>query len=337
MHITIDNSKVARCQHIKADGIQCNTPAMKSTRFCYYHSQLERTFRKPHRPPPVIGFDTIAAIRLALTDIANRVMRDVMDPAKARIMLRTIQSATILLKQQAALRDLKPAPIVTDTAALAAHVNPNADRDGYGGEERLDRPPLDKLLDSAWMHIARQELGKEVELEERAKAIARYSVMPTPGPSPYTMLPDEYDDADNGRLTISFDRRPDPSAKRTVDAPAAAPAEDNVEEPDAIDPDALPTEPTAAPTPAVITELQAVICVDEPLPAHAVIHEINAIAARSSNHCAGNGQSVDLKYQARAADRKEVYADALSAMIGLPVGDGGEHVRRQIQSAGGGR
>ena len=132
MKLTIDNSKVARCQHVKTDGIQCNTPAMREQRFCYYHSRLERTLRKPYQPPQPIMIDTLAGIRLALTELLNRIARGQVDARDARYLLRGIHEGITVLKLDRTTPAEKEVRIVTDTQALAPHVNPVADREGVG-------------------------------------------------------------------------------------------------------------------------------------------------------------------------------------------------------------
>jgi hypothetical protein len=132
MNLTLDNSHVPRCQHVKADGIQCNNPALKQQRFCYYHAQVERTRRKPTGSPQIVGVDTLAAIRIALGDLLNRIARGAIDHRDARLMLRGLQTATVLLKHGSRSPLPRDVRIVTDARALSPFVNPGADGDGIG-------------------------------------------------------------------------------------------------------------------------------------------------------------------------------------------------------------
>jgi hypothetical protein len=175
MNLTLDNSPVPRCQHVKADGIQCNNPSMKQQRFCYYHLQVERTFRKPTGSPQIIGVDTVAAIRIALSDVLNRISRGAIDHRDARLMLRGIQNATVLLKHDKRSPLSRDVRIVTNTQALSPYVNPGADRDGIG-EHPDGSPSLQERIFAALQQL-RQRKAYEAGV---ASVAAANAVAPAP-------------------------------------------------------------------------------------------------------------------------------------------------------------
>ena len=35
----MQSNEAPRCQHIKTNGTQCGSPALKDNQFCYYHQQ----------------------------------------------------------------------------------------------------------------------------------------------------------------------------------------------------------------------------------------------------------------------------------------------------------
>jgi hypothetical protein len=195
MNSTIDNSRVARCQHVKSDGIQCNTPAIKHARYCYYHTQAERTRRAPYVPLIFPPLDNHAAILLSITDVLNRLARGVLDHHDARLMLRGLHHAMAVVRNrdQAATPAPGTAQIVTDTAALAPYVDPHVDRTGAieHDQEESGIAPVMAVVEQIYERKARAKFIAEIEAEERARARQRYSTMPFPGPSPYTMTIEE--------------------------------------------------------------------------------------------------------------------------------------------------
>jgi hypothetical protein len=195
MNSTIDNSRVARCQHIKSDGFQCNTPAIKHARYCYYHTQAERTRRAPYQPLSFPPLDNYAAIQLAITDVLNRFARGHLDDHEARLMLRGCHHAITALdkRQKQGAAGAATAQVVTDTAALAPYVDPNVDRTGAVEEEQHESsvaPVLNGIFDRV-REQARAEFTAEIEAEERAKAMARIFADPPMPPSLYTMTIEE--------------------------------------------------------------------------------------------------------------------------------------------------
>ena len=36
-------ASIARCQHIKVNGIQCGSPALKDRKFCYFHQRWHKS------------------------------------------------------------------------------------------------------------------------------------------------------------------------------------------------------------------------------------------------------------------------------------------------------
>jgi len=187
MQFNVENSKVPRCQHVKADGIQCNNPALKTQRYCYYHAQLQRTLGKPHAPAATITIESIAAVRLALTDVLNRISRSAIDPRDARLMIRGLHNATLLLKLDALARDdehrEQPTPI-TDPSNLEPHV------------VVLSREDEKRLQGISGKGVFRMMTMAAKAAREKAEAEYTSNHHDTSdfGPSPYTMLPHEYED-----------------------------------------------------------------------------------------------------------------------------------------------
>lgn len=82
------------CRHIKTNGIQCGSPALKSKQFCYYHARI-RTFRDAvmfgplQLPVPEDG----AAIQLSVALINEAILNGSLDLRKAGLLLSGLKLA----------------------------------------------------------------------------------------------------------------------------------------------------------------------------------------------------------------------------------------------------
>ena len=96
---------VPRCQHVKVNGTQCGSPALRRRRHCYFHDSVQRRRRK-------IAADTAAQYRfdLPLLEDANSVQMALMkvmqmlgsgrmDHKTAGLMLYALQTASVNLRR----------------------------------------------------------------------------------------------------------------------------------------------------------------------------------------------------------------------------------------------
>jgi hypothetical protein len=93
----------SRCQHIKINGTQCGSPAMRTKRFCYFHhawhtvghSGLKLT---PDAQPDLPGFhipllEDANSVQITLMQIMRLIATKQIDAKSAALMLYALQTA----------------------------------------------------------------------------------------------------------------------------------------------------------------------------------------------------------------------------------------------------
>ena len=84
------------CRHIKANGLRCESPALKGGHFCYYHSKVHSLGAEPNAkygplqlPPP----EDPAAIQLSVARISDAIINGRIDQKKAANLFYGLQIA----------------------------------------------------------------------------------------------------------------------------------------------------------------------------------------------------------------------------------------------------
>jgi len=115
---------IGRCQHIKGNGTQCGSPALRGQELCYQHTQCppERVKVKGADGETseivVPLFEDAASIQTMVRQVAVLLLRDRIDGEKAGRLLYALQIASANLKR---LAEEKPRPVqvVVDTDKVA--------------------------------------------------------------------------------------------------------------------------------------------------------------------------------------------------------------------------
>jgi hypothetical protein len=111
---------IPRCQHIKINGTQCASPALKRNRFCFFH---KRWHEQRIVIPPAQARRSLAALELPVLEDANsiqvslmQVMRSMLhgqlDSRTAGLMLYALQTASINLRHTSFEPPLKTAVVI---------------------------------------------------------------------------------------------------------------------------------------------------------------------------------------------------------------------------------
>ncbi len=109
---------VARCQHIRVNGTQCGSPALRESKFCYYHIRyhwpelqlLEDNQEWIKRIPTL---EDANSIQVALADVMSRLMTEEVDHKTAALLLYALQTASMNLKRTTLEPEL-PTQVVID-------------------------------------------------------------------------------------------------------------------------------------------------------------------------------------------------------------------------------
>jgi hypothetical protein len=118
---------VPRCQHVKVNGTQCGSPALRSRRHCYFHDRmLDRRKRfgdcQDVRPHPLFSMcllEDANAVQVALMQVLTLIGCGQMDNKTAGLMLYGLQTASCNLRN-VKFEPERPTDVVIDRQALKA-------------------------------------------------------------------------------------------------------------------------------------------------------------------------------------------------------------------------
>jgi len=115
---------VKRCQHLKINGTQCGSPALRETKYCYYHvryhwPELEALPNKSEwRQLPTL--EDANSIQASLANVMERLVMQEVDHKTAALMLYALQTASMNLKRTS-LEPQLPTQVVIDRESVANH------------------------------------------------------------------------------------------------------------------------------------------------------------------------------------------------------------------------
>jgi len=119
------------CQHIKTNGTQCGSPALKDNQFCYYHQQCRpATFNyrgmyhdyteiEFHLP----AFEDVHSIQFTLRQVTELILRHKLNDKEAGLLLYALQIASSNLKRLER-QEPKPEQVVTEAKLQHAEETP---------------------------------------------------------------------------------------------------------------------------------------------------------------------------------------------------------------------
>src|SRR5438270_10926732 len=102
MNHSLKNNKVPQCEHIKANGLRCGSPALRERRYCYFHfcaHDLRRRRRQHPTAPFVLPLlEDANSIQMAIQQVAEAVLEERIDNKRAGLVLFALQIAACNLK-----------------------------------------------------------------------------------------------------------------------------------------------------------------------------------------------------------------------------------------------
>ena len=101
-----------RCQHLKINGTQCGSPALRRNRFCFFHKrfqdeQIKLTADRAHRGVATFILPVLEdanSIQIALMQVMRLLVSQQIDHKTASLLLYTLQTASTNLR----MTDFKP-------------------------------------------------------------------------------------------------------------------------------------------------------------------------------------------------------------------------------------
>ena len=120
------------CRHIKTNGLRCESPALKDSPFCYYHSKVHAVGAEPHLKYGPLQLPTpedAAAIQLSVARINDAVINGRIDLKKAACLFSGIRIAARFIDPKAYFHEEKTVQSAEQTA----------DGDELAPEECIDK------------------------------------------------------------------------------------------------------------------------------------------------------------------------------------------------------
>ena len=97
-----NTKKISQCEHIKANGLRCGSPALRERRYCYFHfcaHDLRRRRRQHPNAPFVLPLlEDANSIQMAIQQVAEAVLEERIDNKRAGLLLFALQTAASNLK-----------------------------------------------------------------------------------------------------------------------------------------------------------------------------------------------------------------------------------------------
>ncbi len=137
--------EIPRCQHVKVNGVQCGSPAMRERSYCYFHYEWRQTHGAGDMEiangagkvsivlPPL---EDANSIQMALMEIMRLITAGQIDSKQAGLLLYALQTAS------ANLRHISFEPnwrkVVVNPRAVASSPLEFADESGKSTEEEND-------------------------------------------------------------------------------------------------------------------------------------------------------------------------------------------------------
>ncbi len=114
---------VKRCQHIKVNGTQCGSPALRDSKHCYYHvryhwPELEALPDNNEWRKPLATLEDANSIQVSLANVMERLVMQEIDHKTAALMLYALQTASMNLKRTSLEPEL-PTQVVIDRESVA--------------------------------------------------------------------------------------------------------------------------------------------------------------------------------------------------------------------------
>jgi hypothetical protein len=100
-------NNIPRCQHIKINGTQCGSPALRSNRFCYFHKHWRETrvvlnanrARRARAALDLPVLEDADSIQVSLMQVMRLILNGQIDPKTAGLLLYALQTASSNLRR----------------------------------------------------------------------------------------------------------------------------------------------------------------------------------------------------------------------------------------------
>ena len=116
---------IARCQHLKVNGTQCGSPALRKQRFCYFHKdwrqkrlQINVNIRREQGAVTLPVLEDANSIQVALMQVMRLLLTAQIEHRTAGLLLYALQTASANIARTTFEPEL-PTRVVIDRATVA--------------------------------------------------------------------------------------------------------------------------------------------------------------------------------------------------------------------------
>src|SRR6202795_3568758 len=116
---------IARCQHLRVNGTQCGSPALRKHRFCFFHKvwrqkrlQINTNIRREQGAVTLPVLEDANSIQVALMQVMRLLISAQIDHRTAGLLLYALQTASANLARTTFEPEL-PTNVVIDRAVVA--------------------------------------------------------------------------------------------------------------------------------------------------------------------------------------------------------------------------
>jgi hypothetical protein len=156
-------NRAPRCQHIKANGVRCASPAMRELPFCFFH---EKFYNPPYDDsfPPL---EDANSVQCAILQVLNALKRKMITPLEARVFLYGLKAAAINSRRTTFEPIMQAQVTEYPFARRAASVDCHPEQSVAPSRDHASE--LNEFLKSAKEHVAKPPVSapiSEVALEK---------------------------------------------------------------------------------------------------------------------------------------------------------------------------
>jgi hypothetical protein len=116
---------IARCQHIKINGVQCDSPALRRHKLCYFHKryrqkrlEINSNIRRERSKITLPLLEDADSVQMTLAEVMRLLVTQQIDHRTASLMLYGLQTAASNLNRTA-FQPLRPTRVVIDPDSVA--------------------------------------------------------------------------------------------------------------------------------------------------------------------------------------------------------------------------
>ena len=166
---------VPRCQHVKINGTQCGSPALRRRRLCFFHRQvMERRARIARDqfaqlPLDMPVLEDANSVQMALMQVMQGLVMRRIDHKTAGLLLYGLQSAAVNVKN-VRFEALRATDVVIDrdTVHLTAMDGPQWFEEDFDEEEESEEEDGEEMDEESDEEGSEEEDESEAEPEEVA-------------------------------------------------------------------------------------------------------------------------------------------------------------------------